>query len=401
MNWIKNHKEGLLNILLFSIGLIIALLIGEVICRRFCIIEKNISDPILTYRGNPAAGYDKNGFRNIEVLDKAEVAVIGDSQTEGNNASIDETWPKVLSDLSGKKVYQFAFGGYGPVQYYSLLKDALKLSPDIVIVGFYTGNDLFDVVRIVYQNDYWKDLRTPGFSLLPDSPSVPVDAVKSFKTGYSQNSIGLKFLKFREWIRKNSYLYAFLGDSTRVLREKLNLAETKEEKIENLQSFAKENPQLSFTYTQKPIDVLLSPWERVQTIDLENPEAKEGWRIAQKLFLEMKKITDNQKIKLVLAIIPTKEMVYGEYFKKYKPDLETTEAMQNFWSKEQNLKDEFFKFCSINELNCVNTTNALVEKLYKGEQIYPHTTDGHPIATGYQTIAESIYNYLKDNNLLQ
>jgi len=46
-----------------------------------------------------SAGHDLNGFRNIEVPKKVDILVLGDSQTYGTNASLEENWPSTLGRL--------------------------------------------------------------------------------------------------------------------------------------------------------------------------------------------------------------------------------------------------------------------------------------------------------------
>ena len=61
--------------------------------------------------------------------------------------------------INKQDVYNLSVGGYGPPQYYYLLKSkALKLNPSLIMAGFYFGNDVFDSYKFVYEIDYWKYL---------------------------------------------------------------------------------------------------------------------------------------------------------------------------------------------------------------------------------------------------
>ena len=85
-------------------------------------------------------------FRNARRPETADIVCIGDSMTYGVIVPASESWPVILAKLSGESVYNMGLGGYGPIQYLYLLQNlAVKLRPRTVIVGFYFGNDFFDV----------------------------------------------------------------------------------------------------------------------------------------------------------------------------------------------------------------------------------------------------------------
>jgi len=385
------------NICLLAAGFLVAVVLAEVFIRAV-LPDPVVKDPVLGFKHRSGFGWDANGFKNSKALDKAEIVAIGDSQTEGNNASIEDSWPQVLGRLSNKIVYQMALGGYSPVQYSYLFDKALQMNPKIIIVGFYAGNDLLEAQNIVYSNDSWADLRSKGF-VEPTLDKQSSDTRLIFQSGLSADSFGLKLLKFRNWLRSKSKLYTFLGQSTRALREKLNLAETKEERIERIKKWAAENPDVAVFYSKEGIETLLSPAYRLDAVDLEgNVLAREGWRITKMVFEMMNKKAQEQNVKLVLVFIPTKELVYDSM-----PDLlvlgeKAKNYLDSYAAKELNLRQEFLDFCKRSRIACFDATGSLVEALKSGRVIYPHTTDGHPVAEGYKVIAEGIFKFLQDVN---
>jgi len=70
-----------------------------------------------------------------------------------------------------------AFGGFSPAQYARvILYKGVPINPDIVVVGIYTGNDFFDLLRkddrpwvkliddkLVWQEPDWVTLKDPDF----------------------------------------------------------------------------------------------------------------------------------------------------------------------------------------------------------------------------------------------
>ena len=81
------------------------------------------------------------------------------------------------TDLWKLSVYSLSLGGFGPVEYFFhlLTNQAFKLSPEVVIVGFYLGNDLFDAYKVVQTNEHWQHLRYAGFTAAAHDASNPAD----------------------------------------------------------------------------------------------------------------------------------------------------------------------------------------------------------------------------------
>jgi hypothetical protein len=91
--------------------------------------------------------YDRNGFRNDVDLNRADIAVIGDSMVEGMTVSNVELATSVLQRLQGKTVANLGQYGYGPQQELIVLKRyGLALQPRTVIWVFFEGNDLQDAI---------------------------------------------------------------------------------------------------------------------------------------------------------------------------------------------------------------------------------------------------------------
>lgn len=376
-------KKALVNGVLFFCGLMVALVIGEILARNFFVAEKFVVDPVLERRGNPAFDHDMNGFRNASIPDTAPIVAIGDSQTYGENAKMEESWPNVLSKLEDKDVYQMAFGGYGPPQYSYLFDKALKFNPEIVIVATFSGNDLRDTADDVYFGEYWKELKRDDF--IPQwkrDPVVNPDANLILQYGTDQGSLKLAFLKLRNWIYGNSKLYVFFGKSTRVLRERLGLAQTLAERDQSAFQWAKQHPEVGIAFGQGNISTILAPKLRVDTIDLDNPNVQEGFRLMKELFTSIRDRAAG-KTKLFFVYIPTKEFVYSH-----------VTSVENFREKESRLRDAFFAYCDSIKVACIDTTGSLVDALKKDVSIVSLGTDGHYNAGGYAVIAKTILNEL-------
>lgn len=88
---------------------------------------------------------DSRGFRNPTDLDRAEIAIIGDSYVEGAYLSDEETAAVRLHELTGQTVVNLGVAGYGSLQELKILeKYALRLAPRLAAWFFFEGNDLDD-----------------------------------------------------------------------------------------------------------------------------------------------------------------------------------------------------------------------------------------------------------------
>jgi hypothetical protein len=88
---------------------------------------------------------DGGGYRNPADLERADVALIGDSFIEGWRVSDEQTAARLLQARLGRPVANLGVAGYGPMQELVVLKqDALRLKPAAVVWFFFEGNDLYD-----------------------------------------------------------------------------------------------------------------------------------------------------------------------------------------------------------------------------------------------------------------
>ncbi len=88
---------------------------------------------------------DARGFRNATAVDRADVALVGDSYIEGAYVSDDETAAVRLQELTGRTVVNLGVSGYGTLQEEIVLRQsALPLQPRAIVWFFFEGNDLDD-----------------------------------------------------------------------------------------------------------------------------------------------------------------------------------------------------------------------------------------------------------------
>lgn len=394
-------KNFFINSLIFFISLLLFLAIGEGVLRvlKPTPVQVGNPDPYLKYGPVPFQDdSDAVGWRNEKVLDRADIVAIGDSMTLGlGTPDMNDAWPQVVGRLASSSVYQMSRGGYGAVQYSHLAKLSLALEPKIAIIDFTFGNDLYDAYDIAYHMDAWKELRDPAYSV-PEQPLTDATVRASILAGAPVGSFSYHLFNLRQWFRYNIRLYAMLGDASREWRERLNLVDTADEKLAKVADLGKMDPNIAYVYDTKPeIKSILSPIYRLEAIDLGNSRTKEGWRITQDRFLEMKKLYGDSTT-LVIVEFPTKEAVYLELMMRSEGKIPP--QFEEYFAKENELHEAFMRFCADNQIRCFSLRKSLVAELMKGRPVYKVVMDGHPPKEGYNAIGEIIYRYLRDEGLL-
>jgi hypothetical protein len=101
---------------------------------------------------------------------------------------------------------------------------------------------------------------------------------------------------------------------------------------------------------------------------------------------------------MTIVVIPTKEYVYGMYMREKGV---VPKEMNQYLEKEELLQNEVHTYCSDQHIDCVFTADSLVQMLRSGVAIYPTSGNSHPIARGYQSIAETVYERIKTEPNLQ
>jgi len=147
-----------------------------------------LPDPRTRVRSRPllfeeavAGPHDLLGFRNSSVPRIAEVVVIGDSQTYGNNSVLTNNWPSRMArelNLAVKDVYSMAVGGWGAAQYLYMVDKAYVFHPRVLVVAFYSGNDPLDSFHMAYGLEEWAFLRPNSSIEADDAPRVSFPAPK-------------------------------------------------------------------------------------------------------------------------------------------------------------------------------------------------------------------------------
>jgi len=325
-----------------------------------------------------SGGHDEWGFRNKKVPEAAEIVAIGDSHTYGNAAKMSEAWPHKLAELTGKSVYSLSMGGYGPNQYYYLLKTkALGLKPRLVICGLYMGDDFDNAFRITYGLNYWAFLR--GAGLGNTDPDI---WEKETKTEVSWHK------RIRNWLSGHSIIYKLVINGV--------LAKIKGRfQVENASKIYPDTTSLILP--DKNVREVFWPKAVLRGLDQESPSVKEGMRITFKLLHEMNAICASNHIEFIVAVIPTKESVFSRYL-EHNQKVAMSDYIEKVIANEHLARQACFDAMKQDNIPYVDLLPAM-EKASEGERLYFYgASDIHPNKNGYRVIAETISKYVATLN---
>lgn len=367
-------KRAFGNLALLLASSLLALLLCELGCRLFLnpadyLSQDPVPDPILgAVLKAHGSGYDAWGFRNPKVPSSVDIVAIGDSHTFGNTAKMDESWPYVLGRLTGKSVYNLALGGYGPNQYYYLLKTkALTLKPKMIICGLYMGDDFENAFRVTYGLDYWSYLR--------ELPGTAVDYdIWEHEAGPTWHK------RIRIWLSRHSIVYKLVFHGGLLGRLKGDV------QIENASRLY--DSATALIVKDKNICEAFLPKGILGRIDQDSVGVQEGMRITFKLLGEMDRICRANNIAFVVAVIPTKETVFADYLEHDKT-LPLSDVMEKIIVNERIAREKLFQFFNESGIHYVDTLPALKQGVE--HELYARTAqDIHPSKNGYKVIAEAV-----------
>ena len=367
------------SVLLLSVGF--SLLLAEFAARR--VLNPSdylgvglVSDEVLgaVPSKTAKAGFDDWGFRNREVPKTAEIVAVGDSHTFGNTARMDESWPYVFGQLTGKPVYNMGMGGYGPNQYFYLsTTKALSLKPRTIVWGLYMGDDFENAYTITYGLDHWAYLRghaaeKADFNIWEQHPSA----------GWFKNA--------RVWLSEHSIIYQLLFHGAWGGRVQGEM------QIKNAaQLYPGEATSLSVP--EKHILEAFRPKSMLVRLDQQSPPVLEGMRITFELLKQMNDLCRQNHIQFMVVVVPIKEEVFSEYL-EHNSKVPMNEVLDSLMVNDRLARQKTFKFLTDAGIPYADPLPAL--KNAADRELYARTAaDMHPGKNGYKVIAESAFEAYK------
>ena len=367
------HKR-LAELALLTVSVIVSLLLLEIGLRLFTVFPVTFSsnrapDPRLGYVLSPALDdVDQLGFRNTSCTpDTADLLVLGDSHTYGNNVVVDENFPSVLGSLLDRCVYNFGVGSYGIFQYKTLLDDAAALPADNVVLAFYPTNDLDTSLSAcgLVESKAWLDYAEQHNLELPVCSAAD----------RAQLRVG-PFFERTATVQAIEHLGDSLfpdGDDDAAIDEKTHYL---------------------FGDGQAVRKGRVRRHSETTSLDVDN--IRINFDLSKAVLSEAADRLAAASIGFTIVLIPSKERVLYEWAGLTGRDRDPTFADQV--GSELHLIDLYRDFFEANAIPYVDATPWVVEALAaavkRGEPFYK-VDDGHPFAAGYAAYAEAAASALE------
>ena len=298
-----------------------------------------MKDPLVRVRAKPfypdIGGMGPNdllGFRNLAVPNEADVIIIGDSQTYGNNVSIYENFPHVLEgNLAGVSIYSMATGGWTALQYYYAFLKSPVFTPRVVVIAFYTGNDPLEAFMLATASELWKEF-------LPS-----------------------------EDIKKHSAPRAEFP--------------------------APADQQWQHTFSDGIETIFTSKLRH--TSNKKHPAVDAGYEIMSNVARAISSKAKEYGISIVFTIIPTKEYVYSDKVKaeSIKAPSDYLSLVQD---ESVRIDTFSKVLSQLPAAYYVDVAGALKLAALETTDLYPMGMNGHPMAAGYAVIAETLTPKLRE-----
>ena len=342
-------------------SLLIALLLTEFVLRTsynylpFKTWTKLYIEELKKYHFNN----DRTLFKSHSILlpdstIKADLVTIGDSFTFGFSVDPESTFSYRLQELLGKRVINLGINGIGPIEYNRLVEVSLRYKPKLVIYSIFANDFLFceelKIRKLSKINTYRRLINDENLFA-----TSPPNTIYSAISNLFQKTLDSFFI-------------------TRILIKNI------------LGILPRERPYYEMIEGNPYVLLDKSYWD----VALGGIECKKNNIVnLTNLVKEVKEFGDREKFKLVVLLIPSKEMVLGPL--SSKKNSISPDSYFELFEKLENILDR-------NNIHFINFTNDF-QKLSKVKKIY-FSIDDHLNEEGHFETALIIKDYLLRNNLL-
>lgn len=320
--------------------------------------QKSVNGEYDTFATLNSKGYRGAEFMVEKEKDTKKILVVGDSMTFGWGLPDKDTYPSILQDILIKdKRYKIEVinagyqGGLSLDGYYVYLKnEGLKLSPDVVILGFTNFNDISDLAGTI-----WEKTDSNGL------PEKVVSCCHMVDGRILRNKI--TNFKYTVPILRESHLYLAAVDF-----------------MQKNFHFPKDQNLLS-TPGEKELGCDLNP----ACFRLLEPYEKK----AQKILMEINKTIKEKGGRFIVTLFPIDLQLYKESFAKYQ-------RFQMKWypveGQEDFINKKMAEFLEKEEIEYVDLYNTFAASKDRGYPFFP--VDAHFNSIGTCIVAEELAKYL-------
>lgn len=308
---------------------------------------------------------DERGFPNPEVLDEADLVLIGDSFAVAAGVLEPQGLQGRLAAASGLRVYNLGVSALGPVRELWLLENvALGLNPRCVVWFFFSGNDVIGSARPLVEkrkgNETWGQLhadRRPPRLILPD-------LIRSVASSASSGPAGADPLP--------GFRYALADGSVQPL-------------------------------WFLPFHLQMLRLDRAQW------EGNNGWKNARDVLARASQICGAAGVRFLVVYVPSKVEVYLPYVEADPDQLDRTMSwdypeprpdLQELLERRRSLEETVTAFCASSGIPFLSATGPLESMAARGELGYL-VTDTHWQVDGQASLLPSLLAWLESEGILE
>ena len=317
-------------------------------------------------------GHDANGFHNLEVPETVDILAVGDSMTYGWMASSADSWPVVLSKITGKSVYNAGMGAYGPLQYLHLIRTlAPKLEPERVVVMVFPANDPFDAYNLAYFLEHWKSWRNPA----RDGDADP-------------------FLHPLRWGTEDAPPQRWSEDWFAGYATLWHLFKRQSGLFHKLRTL--HHPVSDWSISVTHLNSTFQFWigtSEFRGVAADDPKIVEGMSITKRVLGEIAVFCAERNIDLHVALMPACAQVLYPFIEDQLTDAQD-KRMTTFTGRLQSVTAELIDFLSAEGISHTRLYEPMVRT--SETQVIYTGADGHPNGTGYRVVAETLAEALAE-----
>lgn len=364
---LRDRARRVFRLVLFALAPLLALLLlVEIGIRVLGPTDEGkevlVADARLGHVNLPGVGgMDSWGFRNAAVPERVDALFVGDSQTWGFFLDREEAFPTLFGESTGLSTYQMSNGAYGPVHYRELLRRGLELRPQLVVVGFYFGNDLWDAAAgagLVSGADVRDPKRTYE---PPHNPEIEEgEAAPNWIMACADHA------------QRSSRLLGWAGE---VVKSRLR------------GSAMLDDQPGAVPFDGGAVSTLLLPEYRRAALDLGSSSIADGLRIAEQCLRDIAARCRDAGAHCVLLAIPTKEYCYAEWQRREGAPLPELAGLH---AAESAVRERVFAAAAAAELEVVDLAPVCIAALAAGEPIWAGNGDGHLMRGGHAAAAAAL-----------
>jgi len=346
--------------------------------------EHRAPDPVMGVRRASPHHWDRdaNGYRNARVLDRADIVALGDSHVAGTGVNREVAWPYLLATSLGSTQYNMGFGGYGPTHSLLQLDDALDLSPEIVLVGVYFGNDFIDVYEHMLINADVRGLADPELAAAAERHGRNNAIRDDLQAQQSPDRAALddsdvptlRLLRLYRALRAIQKRRAKLDEETSIHFRGFDRAAAA------VRRKAKEGYGI---FEGERWRTILTIDRRLQAMDDSDPRVRVGFELSIAALTRIKERLDSTGEPMCLVLLPTKELVFAEEV----GDLSRYPKLDELVAAELQLRARLTRAMRREGIHIVDPLQDLRNAL---KQPYWQNGNGHPTHEGQRIIAKSV-----------